>query len=170
MGDTSDRDSDNHALRIQTDNLPNNNETSTPTRIPSTRSLNSQSGSYTSSPIITPSGSTLHLPSSTLTPLPSPLVSAGTFPSSLSLDPLVLGTSPRRKGYGVLGVANGQLVDRRNVTEHIPGAVNETLERRVSSGLSGRTLSNDGLRREEALLSRSRTSSVGDEIFVPPFN
>lgn len=164
MGDSSDRD---YALRIQTDNLP---EPSTPVRNPSTRSFNSSSlnGSRTSSPIITPSGSTLHLPSSALTPLPSPLVSGGgaTPPSGLSLDNLVLGSSPRRKGYGGLGVGSAG-GDRRNLTEFTPmNGSGEKSERRVSSSLSGRTLTNEGLRREEVLSSRSRQSSVGEEIYV----
>lgn len=164
MGDFSDHD---HALRIQTENLP---EPSTPVRAPSTRSLNSSSlnGSHTSSPIITPSGSTIHLPSIALTPLPSPLVSGGgtTFPSSLSLDNLVLGTSPRRKGYGGLGVGpvSG---DRRNAMEFTPTNVSgDKSERRVNSNLSGRTLTNEGLRREEVYTSRSRQSSVGDDLYV----
>ena len=164
MGDSSDRD---HTLRIQTENLP---EPSTPVRIPSTRSLNSSSvnGSSTSSPIITPSGSTLHLPSSALTPLPSPLVSGSgaTFPANLSLDNLVIGTSPRRKGYSGLGVGSVG-GDRRNATEFTPtNGLGEKRERRVSSGMSGRTLTNEGLRREEVATSRSRQSSVGDELYV----
>ena len=161
MGDSSDHD---HALRIQTQNLP---EPSTPVRISSTRSLNSSSlnGSSTSSPIITPSGSILHLPSSALTPLPSPLVSASGA-TNLSLDNLVLGTSPRRKGYGGLGVGSiGG--DRKNATELTPtNGLGEKHERRVSSSLSGRTLTNEGLRREGVPTSRSRQSSVGDELYV----
>jgi len=92
----------------------------------------------------------------------------GQFPSSLSLDSLVLGTSPRRKAYGALGVG-GVGGERRNVTE-FGGSVNgleSTGQRSVSSGLSGRTITDDGLRREEVRGTRSRTSSVADEILVP---
>ena len=39
-------------------------------------------------------------------------------------------------------------------------------ERRVSSSLSGRSQTNEGLRREEVLTPRSRQSSVGDELYV----
>jgi hypothetical protein len=164
MDDSSHNDHHHNALRIQTENL----SLSTPRRIPSTRSISSVNGSsYTSSPILTPSGSTLHIPSSALTPLPSPLVSAGQFPSSLSLDSLVLGTSPRRKGYAGLGVG-GLVGERRNVTEF--GVGMNGLEsgglRSASSGLSGRTITDDGLRREEVRGTRSRTSSVADEILV----
>ena len=156
MGDNPSDETLNHALKIQTEDLH------TPQRIPSTRSLND---SFTSSPIITPSGSTLQLPSSALTPLPSPLVSAGGLPLNLSLDPLVLGTSPRRKGYG-LGIG-GVSHDKRNASEFVPTeGLNENLERSVSSSLSGRTVTDDGLRREEVIIPRSRQSSVGDEIFV----
>src|SRR5438105_13776172 len=99
-----------NALRIQTDNLALS--ASTPTRVSSFRSYSSiNGGSVTSSPILTPSGSTLNLPSTKLTPLPSPLVTSGQFPSnatqfpsSLSLDTLPFGSSPRRKGYGSLGL------------------------------------------------------------------
>ena len=38
--------------------------------------------------------------------------------------------------------------------------------RSASSGLSGRTITDDGLRREEVRGTRSRTSSVADEILV----
>src|ERR1700733_7097948 len=97
--DESSHSEHHNALRIQTENL----SLSTPRRVPSARSISSVNGSsYTSSPILTPSGSTLHIPSSALTPLPSPLVSASAFPAGLSLDSLVLGTSPRRKGYAGL--------------------------------------------------------------------
>jgi len=95
-------------------------------------------------------------------------VSAGQFPSSLSLDSFVLGTSPRRKAYAGLGVG-GLVGERRNVTE-FGGSVNgleSTGQRSVSSGLSGRTITDDGLRREEVRGTRSRTSSVADEILVP---
>lgn len=90
------------------------------------------------------------------------------------MDNLILGTtaSSRRKGYGVLGVASNSGStsggDRRNITEFVPVGLNEKKETRVSSSLSGRTLTNEGLRREEVHSSRSRTSSVGDEIYVFP--
>src|SRR5271154_786580 len=88
-----------NALRIQTDNLPPRDSSSPPpSRITSQRSFTSLNGSYTSSPIITPSGSTHLLPSSSLTPLPSPLVAfnnANALPGSLSLDSLRLENSPR---------------------------------------------------------------------------
>ena len=94
-------------------------------------------------------------------------MSAGQFPSSLSLDSLVLGTSPRRKAYAGLGVG-GLGGERRNVTEY--GVAMNGLEsgglRSASSGLSGRTITDDGLRREEVRGTRSRTSSVADEILV----
>lgn len=157
MGDNDDK-TPNGALRVQTENI-----STTPRRIPSPKSFN---GPYQSSPIITPSGSTLQLPSSTLTPLPSPLVSAATFPSNLSLDLLLLGSSPRRKAYG-LGVGGVSLGDKRNVSDSIPiDGVGEKLERSVSSSLSGRTITDDGLRREELITPRSRNSSVGEELFV----
>jgi hypothetical protein len=171
-GNDHDHPDHNNALRIQTENLISQSLTATPTRIPSTRSISSINGSsYTSSPIITPSGSHLHIPSSALTPLPSPLVAAtGQFPSSLSLDSLVLGSSPRRKGYGALGVL-GSYGERRNATEFVPvngsaGLGLERNERSVSSGLTARTGTDEGLRREEVHTPRSRTSSVADEVFV----
>ena len=164
MGDSSDNNGDHEQLRIQTENLT----LTTPRRIPSTRSVSSSinGSSYTSSPILTPSGSTLHIPSSALTPLPSPLVTASQSPSGLSLDPLILGTSPRRKGYAVLGV--GSLGERRNFTDYVPLNGFEAGTRSVSSGLSARTITDDGLRREEIRGTRSRAPSVTDEIFVPP--
>lgn len=166
MGDSPDLEPQDHALRIQTENLPG---PSAPARIPSTRSINSLDGLYSSSPILTPSGSALSLPSSALTPLPSPLVLSlsGTFPSSLSLDGLALGPSPQRKGYGALGVGGGQVAERRNVTNSVPvNGTSERSERSVSTSLRGRTNTDEGLRREEIRATRSRQSSVGDELYV----
>jgi hypothetical protein len=170
--DTSTKDENeppnhNSTLRIQTENLPISSSltriTSTPTRITSSISYNSLNGSFTSSPVLTPSGSTLNLPSTSLTPLPSPLVSNVPFPA---LDGLALGQSPRRKGYGSLGVA-GNYGEKRNVTEYIPmqGGM-ASHERSVSIGRSG---TDDGLRREEIHAIRPRQNSADDGILVWPF-
>lgn len=154
----------NNTLRIQTENLPISSTStripSTPTRIASSISYNSLNGSFTSSPVLTPSGSTLNLPSTSLTPLPSPLSSNVSFPA---LEGLALGQSPRRKGYGSLGVA-GNHGEKRNITEFIPmqGGM-ASHERSVSIGRSG---TDEGLRREEIHASRPRQNSVDDEIFV----
>jgi hypothetical protein len=153
---SNNKNDSNNALRIQTENLP---LSSTPTRIPSTRSLNDSS--YTSSPILTPSGSSINIPSSALTPLPSPLVLAGQFPT-LPLDNLVLGTGPRRKAYGLGVTAN--LTERRNITEFIPTNGLDKFERSASS--SAITIPEEGLRREVVNGNRSRQSSLGDEIYV----
>jgi len=186
-------DHHDHALRIQTTNLPgqqqpptqpttNNggsattataattaHDTPTPNRVPSTRSFTSLTNdSYASSPILTPSGSTLLVPSSALTPLPSPLVlGAAAFPSSASLDSLVLGPSTRQRNkYSGLGTG-AAAAEKRVTSEFVPSNGFERRERSLSSNLSGRTsTSSDGLRREEVHASRSRTSSVGDEVFV----
>ena len=184
-----------NALRIQTTNLPgqqqqqpqgqpttNNgssattattattaSDTATPNRIPSTRSFTSLTNdSYASSPVLTPSGSTLLVPSTALTPLPSPLVlGPTTSPSSTSLDNLVLGPSARsRNKYGGLGTG-AAAGEKRVASEFVPANGVERRERSLSSNLTGRTLtSSDGLRREEVRASRSRTSSVGEEVFV----
>jgi len=162
-----------NALRIQTDNLALS--TSTPTRVSSYRSYSASiNGSVTSSPILTPSGTTLHLPSAKLTPLPSPLVGAGQFasnpvqyPSALSLDSLALGSSPRRKGYGALGMGlprGADYNDKRNVTEFpVPRDAEGGHERSVSMS---RTATDDGLRREEVILRRQRTYSMDLEVYV----
>jgi hypothetical protein len=87
------------------------------------------------------------------------------------LDKLELGgTGPRRKAYGGLG--SGPVGDsRRNATEYVPAGLSEkTSERHFSSNLGWRTLTNEGLRREEVHASKSRTSSVGDEIYVTTHN
>ena len=159
-----------NALRIQTENLaPRDSSPPPPSRIASQRSFTSLNGSYTSSPIITPSGSTHLLPSSALTPLPSPLVAfnnANALPGSLSLDSLRLENSPRRKPYGGLGSAGIAYADgRRNVTEFPASQLSENYLERTISGrsLSGRVLGEEGLRREPR---RSRTSSVSEDIFV----
>jgi len=161
-----------NALRIQTDNLALS--ASTPTRVSSFRSYSSiNGGSLTSSPILTPSGSTLNLPSTKLTPLPSPLVTSGQFPSnatqfptSLSLDTLPFGSSPRRKGYGSLGLGlpNTADNDKRNVTEFpAPRDGESGHERSVSMS---RTATDEGLRREEIMLRRQRTYSMDLELYV----
>ena len=159
-----------NALRIQTENLaPRDSSPPPPSRIASQRSFTSLNGSYTSSPIITPSGSTHLLPSSSLTPLPSPLVAfnnANALPGSLSLDSLRLENSPRRKPYGGLGSVGIAYADgRRNVTEFPASQLSENYLERTISGrsLSGRVLGEEGLRREP---QRSRTSSVSEDIFV----
>jgi hypothetical protein len=166
-----------NALRIQTENLALSS--STPTRVSSFRSYSSiNGGSVTSSPILTPSGSTLNLPSTKLTPLPSPLVTSGQFPlnatpfpSSLSLETLALGSSPRRKGYGVLGLglSKGTDNEKRNVTEFpAPREGDGGHERSVSMS---RTATDDGLRREEIMLRRQRTYSMDLQLYVSsPFN
>jgi hypothetical protein len=148
-----------NSLRIDTSNLP---LSVTPTRSRSTQSNLSHTDSYSSSPIVTPSGSTLHIPSASLTPLPSPLVSAGGY-SSRSFEPLSLGTSPRRKGYGGLGVGVN-FGDRRNTTEFVPAnGVSEGPERSVSIG---RTTTDEGLRREPVLSTSQSRGSLDDEIYV----
>jgi hypothetical protein len=160
--DADDREKFN-ALRIETSNLPGS---VTPSGIRSTHS-NASLDSYTS-PVVTPSGSTLHLPSASLTPLPSPLVSAGTFSSTSqsSLDRFSLGTSPRRKGYGGLGIGVN-FGDKRNTTEFVlSNGASESIERSVSIG---RTTTDDGLRREEIHpVTKSRQSSIDEEIYVYP--
>ena len=163
-----------NALRIQTDNLPPRDASSPPPgrAITSQRSFTSLNGSYTSSPIITPSGSTHLLPSSALTPLPSPLTAstnANVVPTSLSLDTVRLENSPRRKAYGALGSGGslGYGDGRRNVTEFPSSSLGDSYLDRTIGGrsLSGRILGEEGLRREPA---RSRTSSLSEDTFVTP--
>jgi len=180
-------DHHNHALRIQTTNLPGQQQpptqpttsnggsattaqdTPTPNRVPSTRSFTSLTNdSYASSPILTPSGSTLLVPSTAVTPFPSPLVlGAPAFLSSVSPDNLILGPSARQRNrYSGLGTGPAA-AEKRVTSEFVPSTGFERRERSLSSNLSGRTsTSSDGLRREEVHASRSRTSSVGDEVFV----
>jgi hypothetical protein len=146
----------NASLRIQTENLPNS---STQIRLPSSLSYNSLNGSFTSSPILTPSGSTLNLPSASLTPLPSPLASVPL------LEGLALGQSPRRKGYGSLGIA-GNYGEKRNITEFNP--LNGGLGNHERSSSIGRavTVTDEGLRREEVHITRTRQNSVDNETYV----
>jgi hypothetical protein len=172
MGDTStpstpsssssNKEPEHHALRIQTENLTRTGPSSP--HITSNKSYNSINGSYTSSPIITPSGSSLLLPSSAITPLPSPLISNTAWPSNLAPDLLVLSPTPRRKGYGALGSGGAGYSDKRNATEFVlshDSALSH--DRSLSTGQP----STDGrLRREEFLTTRSRQSSVGDEAYV----
>lgn len=163
MGESSpDKESTHNPLRIQTENL---SRTHSSPRITATRSYQSINGSFTSSPIVTPSGSTFLLPSTSLTPLPSPLVTAGTFPSNLSLDQLTLAPSPRRKGYGGLGSGALSYADKRIATEYVPqnGSI---AGRDRSTSISGRTATDEGLRREDIIPTRSRQSSIGEEAYV----
>lgn len=178
-----------NALRILTTNLPGqqpaqpadntsstNNGTpatalATPSRVASSRSLTPlqrEDSFNTSSPILTPSGSTLLLPSSALTPLPSPLVlGTSTFPSSLPLDNLVLGpSSSRRHKYGAVGAASVP-GEKRVTSEFAPSNGFERKERTATSQVGARTGTLEGLRREEVRAARSRTSSLADELFVP---
>ena len=152
-------DNDN-ALRIQTENLSwpfppsstSNPLSSTSAQNPISNSLTNDSN-YTSSPIITPSGTQLLIPHSALTPLPTPRISNSNF----SLD-----GSPRKFGYG-LGV--GMSGERRNVSEFVPSPARESVERSVStSNLSG--IVEDGLRREFVSGTRPRQSSLDEELFV----
>lgn len=157
------------ALKIQTENLPPKS-TASP-KIAPARSYQSINGSFTSSPIVTPSGSTFLLPSTSLTPLPSPLVTGGQFSSNLSLDQLSLASttsSPRRKGYGALGSGPLNNIDKRITTEYIPGDLAPSLShnRSVSSLGRGRVATDEGLRREDIIATRSRQSSVGEEVYV----
>jgi hypothetical protein len=154
-----------NALRIQTDNLARMTPSSP--QIRSNKSYNSLNESFTSSPIITPSGSSLNLPSSTLTPLPSPLILNNAFPSNLSLDQLVLSPSPRRKGYGTLGSGGGGPSEKRNATDFV--SPNDPALGRDRSISSGQSVGDDKLRREDILGKRSRQSSVGDEAYVKFF-
>jgi len=162
-------------LRIQKTNLPVTMPLSateaTPTRYPGlsasrSRSSHSIAESFTSSPLLTPSGSTLHLPSTSLTPLPSPLVlsAQGKFGSNVSLDKFALTSPPRRKGYPGLGF--GVVGDsRRNATEFVPVNGGEFGgERSVSIG---RTPTDDGLRREH---TREDSGSLDEEVFVLAFH
>jgi len=101
-------------------------------------------------------------------PLPSPLVlGAPAFLSSVSPDNLILGPSARQRNrYSGLGTGPAA-AEKRVTSEFVPSTGFERRERSLSSNLSGRTsTSSDGLRREEVHASRSRTSSVGDEVFV----
>jgi hypothetical protein len=152
----------NTSLRIQTENLTiSSTQTrlpSTPTRVPSNLSYNSLNGSFTSSPILTPSGSTLNLPSAALTPLPSPLVT-----SVSSFEGVALGQSPRRKGYGSLGIA-GNYGEKRNITEFSP--LNGGVGNHERSSSIGRAVTDEGLRREEVHISRTRQNSVDNETYV----
>ena len=114
----------------------------------------------------------MHLPSANLTPLPSPLVTAGQFPSTLSLEGLALGSSPRRKGYGVLGMGlppRGIATadpGKRNVSEFpAPRDGEGGFERSVSMSRTG---TDDGLRREEVILRRQRSFNVDPEVYVSP--
>jgi hypothetical protein len=163
VSSSPDKEDIHNTLKIQTENLPRS--TSSP-RIAPNRSYQSINGSYTSSPIITPSGSTFLLPSSSLTPLPSPLVSVAQLPSNSSLDQLALTPSPRRKGYGALGAGALNHIDKRITTEYVPGDTTSPNYNRSASS-RGRIATDEVLRREEILATRSRQSSVGEELYVP---
>jgi hypothetical protein len=123
------------------------------------------------SPLLTPSGSQIHIPSSTITPLPSPLD-----PNfSTSFETLVPGAnSPRRKPYyGLLGPGLNLPGERRIVSESSPSPQKDYTGERSVSVSSIATSVEDGLRREHSLLydgvKRSRENSFGAEFVVLSF-